>query len=59
MVHESDSYAVELGYNVIKKDWIFCVVISEEYNVTVNSEELIGTTAYHDIDEVTHKPMSL
>ena len=30
-------------------DWVFCVVqtdvvITEEYNVMVNSEELIGTT---------------
>ena len=25
-------------------DWIFCVVITEEYIVTVNSDELIGAT---------------
>jgi hypothetical protein len=36
------------------------VVITEEYNVMVNSEELTGTTEYFDvIDEVLHKPMSL
>jgi hypothetical protein len=27
-------------------DGIFCVVITEEYNVTVYSEELIGDTNY-------------
>jgi hypothetical protein len=42
---------VELGYNVMK--WteyvvslLTSVIITEEYNVTVNSEELIGTAEY-------------
>jgi hypothetical protein len=35
------------------------VVVTEEYNVMVNSEELIGTTVSHAIDEVMHKPMLL
>jgi hypothetical protein len=26
--------------------WVFCVVITEEYNVMVNGEELTGTTKY-------------
>jgi hypothetical protein len=34
---------VELVYNVMKETE-YCVVITEEYNVTVNSEEFIGTT---------------
>jgi len=34
------TYRVELGYNVTKG----CVVITEECNVKVISEELIGTT---------------
>jgi hypothetical protein len=39
---------------------ILCVVITEEYNVMVNCEELIGTTRICDvIDEVSHRPMSL
>jgi len=29
-----------------EKDWIFYVVITEEYNVMVNSEEFIGTAEY-------------
>jgi hypothetical protein len=42
---------VELGYNVMKGTEYFVssersVFITEEYNVTVNSEELIGTTEY-------------
>jgi hypothetical protein len=32
-------------YN-FKNKLIFCVVITEDYNVTVNSEELIFTTEY-------------
>jgi hypothetical protein len=28
------------------KFWIFRVVITEEYNVMVNSDEVIGTTEY-------------
>ena len=36
---------VEDGYNVR-------VVINEQYNVLVNSEELIGTTGYDAISEV-------
>ena len=39
-------YTVEHGYCRHKRDWIFCVVIPEDLNVTVNSEELIGTTDY-------------
>ena len=35
------------------------VVLTEEYNVIVNNEELISTTVSDDIDEVSHKPMSL
>ena len=30
----------------MKRDWLFRVLITEEYNVLVNSEELIGTTEY-------------
>jgi hypothetical protein len=42
---------VELGYNVMKGTEYFVslwtsVVITEEYNVMINSEELIGTTEY-------------
>jgi hypothetical protein len=42
---------VELGYNVMKGTEYFVslqtnVVITEEYNIMVNSEELIGTTEY-------------
>jgi hypothetical protein len=33
------------------------VVLTEEYNVLVNKEELIGTAEY--MDEVSHKPKSL
>jgi hypothetical protein len=29
-----------------ERDWLFCVVITQEYDVTVNSEELIGTTEH-------------
>jgi hypothetical protein len=41
----------ELGYNVMKETEYFMslqtiVVIIEEYNVMVNSEELIGTAEY-------------
>jgi hypothetical protein len=44
-------YTVELGYNVMKETEYFVslqtnVVTTEGYNVTVNSEELIGTTEY-------------
>jgi hypothetical protein len=35
------------------------VVITEECNVIVNSEEFIGTTEHDGIDEVSHKAMSL
>jgi hypothetical protein len=40
---------VELGYNMMKGAECFVllqmsVVLAEEHNVTVNSEELIGTT---------------
>ena len=36
------------------------VVLTDEYNVVVNSEELIGTTNYMIvIAEVSHKPTSL
>ena len=43
--------AVELCYNVIKLTECILslrtsVVLTEEYNVMVNSEELIGTTKY-------------
>jgi hypothetical protein len=42
---------VELGYNVMKGAKHFVVlytsvVITEKYNVMVNSEQLIGTTEY-------------
>jgi hypothetical protein len=42
---------VELGYNIMKGSEYFAlfltsVVITEWYNVTANSEELIGTTEY-------------
>jgi len=36
---------VELGYKV-RKELNICVVITEEYNVMVSCEELIGTTEY-------------
>jgi hypothetical protein len=35
------------------------IVLTEEYNVMVNSEELTGAEEYNAIDEVSHKPMSL
>jgi hypothetical protein len=55
---------VELAYNFMKRAEIFVslqtsVVITEEYNVMVNSEELIGTAISDAMCEVTHKPMSL
>jgi hypothetical protein len=42
---------VELGYNVTKGPEYFVslyasVVLTEEYNVMINSEQLIGTTEY-------------
>ena len=40
---------VEFGHNVMKGERIFCVVITEECNVMVNSEELIGTTKYRTL----------
>jgi len=36
---------VELSYNVIKGT-VHCVVITEECNVMINSEGLIGTAGY-------------
>jgi hypothetical protein len=44
-----ECYRVELGYNVIKETEYFIslqksVVLSEEYNVMVNSDELIRAT---------------
>jgi hypothetical protein len=41
----------ELGYNIVKVTEYFVslqtsVVVTQYYNVTVNSEEIIGTTAY-------------
>ena len=35
------------------------VVITEECNVLVNSEKLIGETISDAVDEVSNKPMSL
>jgi hypothetical protein len=45
------TYIAELGHNVMKgTEYLVSlqtsVVITEEYNVTVNSEELIGTTEH-------------
>jgi hypothetical protein len=45
------SYTVELGYNVTIGTEYFMslqktVVITEEYNVVISSDELIGTTKY-------------
>jgi hypothetical protein len=40
------SCTVELGKSVTKGPEYFSVVITEEYNVTINSEEFIGTTEY-------------
>jgi hypothetical protein len=34
-------------------------IITEKYNFMVNSDELIGTTEYLTIGEVSHKPMLL
>jgi hypothetical protein len=47
-IHED---AVELGYNVMKWTEYFVslymsIVITEKYDVMVNSEELSGTTEY-------------
>ena len=55
---------VELAYNFMKTAEIFVslktsVVITEEYNVMVNSEELIGTRISDAIYEVTYKAISL
>jgi hypothetical protein len=41
------------------RETIVCVVITEQYNVMVNSRELIGTTVSVVIDEVLYKTMSL
>jgi len=38
-------YTIELGYRVTEKTEYF-VVITEEFNIMVNSEELIGTAEY-------------
>ena len=35
---------VELCYSVMKRTEYFCVVITEEFNVVVNRDELIGIT---------------
>jgi len=35
------------------------VVLTDEYDVPVNSEELIGTMEYLTTDEMSYKPMSL
>jgi hypothetical protein len=35
------------------------VVITKEYNVMANSDEIIGTTISDCISEVSYKPMSL
>jgi len=50
-LHTNHAHTVELSYNVIKGTEHFVslqtiVVITEEYNVMVNSEELIGTGEY-------------
>jgi hypothetical protein len=42
---------VAMGFNVMKKDWIYYVlkkssVLAELCNITVSSEELIGTREY-------------
>jgi len=37
---------VGLGYNVIKENWIFFVVITEEYKLMGNIDELICTAEY-------------
>ena len=29
-----------------ERDWIFCVVITEEYNIMFDTEQLIGTAEY-------------
>jgi hypothetical protein len=46
LLPSNNKNTVELGYNVTKGAEYFCVVITEDYNVKVNSEELIGTTGY-------------
>jgi hypothetical protein len=51
MVLKQNTYTVELSYNVTKGTEYFVllqmsVVITEEYNVMVNSEELIGSTEH-------------
>ena len=45
------THTVELGYNLIRGTEYFVslqtgVVLTNKYNVTVDSEELIGTTEY-------------
>jgi hypothetical protein len=37
---------VGLGYDVIKENECYIVIVTEEYNVMVNSDELICTTEY-------------
>jgi hypothetical protein len=49
--HIPSSNPVELGWNAIKGPEYFVllyasVVLTEEYNFTVNSEQLIGATEY-------------
>jgi hypothetical protein len=51
MTRLADQYIIELGYDDMKGTECFVsfktiVLITEEFNVMVNSEELIGTTAY-------------
>ena len=60
---KTSEYTVELNYNVVNGTYIFSVInewcYTEEYSVTVNSEELIRSTEPDAIDEVSYKPMSL
>ena len=58
----TEKSTIDHPYNVTKRlvSLQTGAVLMEEYNVTVNSEELIGTAEYLTLlGEVSYKPMSL
>jgi hypothetical protein len=60
---KTSEYTVKLSYNVVIGTYN-CAIINEccyteEYDVMVNSEELIRTTEPDAIDEVSYKLISL
>jgi hypothetical protein len=64
-ISSENKITFELGYNVMRGPQYFpslqtSVVLTEEYNVMVNSDGLIGTTEYLDaVNELSYNLMSL